>query len=124
MNAQPAVLVVDDDFSGRAMLSLSLRQAGFSVHAAAGGEEALRLLKEKRCDWLVTDARMLPMDGFALAREAKRVQPGLRVVMISAVYTEADAENHPIEKFFAKPVPVDALIGWLSRDAGPEAASP
>lgn len=114
MNAHPAILVVDDDSSGRAMLSLSLRQAGFPVQTAASSEEALGLLKERHYDWLITDARMRPMDGFELSQEAKRIQPDLHVVMISAVHTERDARGYPIEKFFAKPVPVELLVNWLS----------
>ena len=118
MTAHPSILVVDDDYSGRAMLSLSLKQAGFPVQAAADGEEALRFLSERRYDWLITDAKMRPMDGFALSQAAKRIQPDLRVVMISAVYTERDAGGYPIEKFFAKPVPVDQLVDWIFRGRG------
>lgn len=114
MDAHPALLVVDDDSSGRAMLSLSLRQAGFAVRTAASSEEALSLLKERHFDWLITDARMEPMSGFELSREAKRIRPDLHVVMMSAVYTESDARGYPIEKFFAKPVPVELLVNWLS----------
>lgn len=114
MTAHPAILLVDDDFSGRAMLSLSLRQAGFPVQSAASGEQALGLLKERHYDWLITDARMRPMDGFELTKEAKRIQPDLHVIMMSAVYTERDASACPIEKFFAKPVPVEQLLNWLS----------
>lgn len=109
-----SVLVVDDDPSGRAMLGLSLRQEGLNVQTAAGAEEALRLLKGQRFDWLITDASMFPVSGFALARDAKRLQPDLHVVMVSGVYTERDAASYPIEKFFSKPIPIETLVDWIS----------
>lgn len=114
MNTPSTILVVDDDAPGRAIMSLVLRQAGYAVRTASSGEEALKLLREHPCHWLITDARMRPMDGFELARQAKSLQPGLRIVMISALYTERDAAGLPIDKFFPKPVPVDELLGWLS----------
>ncbi|MBI5630022.1 MAG: response regulator [Elusimicrobia bacterium] len=109
-----SLLVVDDDDSGRNMLALSMRQAGFSVQTAASGEEALRLLQNTHFDWLITDARMSPMDGFKLSQKAKRIQPDLHIVMISALYTERSVNGHPIEKLFTKPVSIEELIGWIS----------
>ncbi|MBI3287956.1 MAG: response regulator [Elusimicrobia bacterium] len=113
MEKQPCILLVDDDPSWRAMLGLSLRQAGFQVDMAGGGDEALGLLRRRRYDFLLTDGRMLPMDGLELSRQAQRVQPGLRVVLVSAVSSAQDAAGYPIEKVFPKPLQVDALLGWL-----------
>lgn len=118
MSARQSVLVVDDDAAGRAILDLSLRQAGYSVQSAPGGEEALKLLQERPYDWLVTDGRMSPMDGFELSRRAKSLRPLMRIVMISAIYLEADLHGAPVEKLFTKPVPVDDLIGWLESASG------
>lgn len=111
----PAILVVDDDASSRVMLALSLRQAGLAVDTAAGGDEALDMLRRRRYRWLLTDGRMSPMDGFRLAREAKRLQPGLHIIMISAIYTQRDAEARGamIERFLPKPVAVDQLVRWI-----------
>lgn len=109
-----SILVVDDDVSGRNMLGLSMRQAGFKVQTAPGGQEALRMLKERRYDWLITDARMSPMDGFKLSQEAKRIQPDLHVIMMSAMHTEHDAAGYPVDKFFPKPVQVEKLVGWIA----------
>ncbi|MBI3553379.1 MAG: response regulator [Elusimicrobia bacterium] len=108
-----SILVVDDDASGRAMLGLSLRQAGYTVSCAASGPEALSLLNEKPFDWLLTDARMTPMDGFELSRRARRIKPDLRIMMMSAVCSEKDTAGYPIEKFFQKPIPMENLLQWI-----------
>jgi len=108
------VLLVDDDKSGRAMLRLSLKQAGYEMLTAADGPEALRLLQETPCDALITDARMKPMDGFELSAKAKSIRPALRIAMMSAIASEHDISGYPIDKFFAKPVALESLQSWLS----------
>lgn len=111
------VLVVDDDGASRAMLGLSLRQNGFSVDSAPGGPEALDLLREREYDWMVTDARMLPMDGFELSRRAAQLRPRLRIAMVSALCAQEDIAGYPIEGLFLKPVAVEDLVELL-RESG------
>lgn len=107
------VLVVDDDAAGRTMLSMSLRKAGFEVASVGDGPAALLLMQERAFDWLVTDARMEPMDGCALAKAAKEARPGLRVVMVSALNRDPGCEGCPVELFYAKPVAVERLARAL-----------
>ena len=108
------VLLVDDDPSLLAILALALRRAGLSVTPCPTTAKALAELKRKSFRWLVTDAQMSPQDGFSLAEEAKRLVPDLRIVMISALCTDRDIEGRPIERLFSKPVPVEALVAFLS----------
>lgn len=118
------VLLVDDDASGLAMLRLALRQAGLSVVACATPAEALAELNRREFRWLVTDARMSPQDGFSLADAAKRLAPSLRIVMISALYSDHDIEGRPIERLFGKPVPVEALLSFLGAGSGQASPTP
>lgn len=108
------VLIVDDDAAGRAMLGLSLRQAGFAVKIAANGAEALSALALEPYDWVVTDCRMYPMDGFDLARKARDLRPGIGIILMSAAYNARDAGDLKIAQFFPKPVPLDKLVAALS----------
>ncbi len=108
------VLLVDDDPASLAMLALSLRGAGLSVVACASPVAALAELKRGRYRWLVTDFRMLPQDGLALADQAKSLAPRTRIVMISASCTASDIDGRPIERLFTKPVPVEILSAYLS----------
>src|SRR5688572_23438173 len=84
--ASPAarVLVVDDEPSMRQMLSIALRREGYQVSTAQNGETALAALSAGQLDLLITDVRMPEMSGVDLLREAKRIDPGLSVVMMTA----------------------------------------
>ncbi|MBI4386077.1 MAG: response regulator, partial [Elusimicrobia bacterium] len=93
MTSAHSILIVDDDHSGRTMLALILRQSGYKIKTAPGGVEALGILQNESFEWMITDARMLPVNGFDLSREAKRLRPNMRVLMVSAVSTETDIQG-------------------------------
>lgn len=66
------VLLVDDDELIRALLSTLLVMAGYAVHTAASGEEALLALEKAPCQIVLTDWQMPGMDGLMLCRDLRR----------------------------------------------------
>jgi two-component system cell cycle response regulator len=60
------VLIVDDDPHVIRRISSLLTSAGYEVHSAATGEEALRVLDTTVCQIVLTDWHMPDMDGLAL----------------------------------------------------------
>jgi two-component system response regulator PilR (NtrC family) len=78
------VLVVDDEPSMRQMLSIALRREGYQVTAVDDGRAALATLEEGAVDVVVTDVRMPEFSGVDLLREAKRVDPAISVIMMTA----------------------------------------
>jgi two-component system OmpR family response regulator len=61
------VLVVEDDDGLRAYLTTILEQHGYTVIAAASGEEALQSLGNVKAALAVLDIGLPGMDGFAVA---------------------------------------------------------
>ncbi|HEX9889039.1 MAG TPA: response regulator [Nitriliruptorales bacterium] len=59
-----AVLVVDDDPDIRMLIRIHLELAGYAVHEARNGEDALLQLGEQLFDGVVLDLRMPGIDGF------------------------------------------------------------
>jgi CheY-like chemotaxis protein len=79
-----AVLVVDDDPAVRSVLCRTIAAAGYTVHAAADGLEALTLLAAGlSIDVVITDLRMPRMDGRHLSAELGVKYPHVRVLFIS-----------------------------------------
>jgi CheY-like chemotaxis protein len=76
------VLLVEDELLVREVAAEDLGEAGFHVTPASDGDEALEILRESTdFDLLFTDIRMPgDTDGWELAREAKLMIPGLRVI--------------------------------------------
>jgi two-component system response regulator PilR (NtrC family) len=87
------VLVVDDERSMRELLSIVLRRDGHEVLLAEDGTAAVELLKRERLDVLITDIRMPQMNGVDVLREAKRIDPEI----ISIVMTAFASTNTAVE---------------------------
>ena len=85
------VLVVDDEAPALADLARQLGAlSGIAeVYTAAGGQEALRTLAERRFDAVFLDVRMPGIDGLELARVLKRFEAPPAVVFVSAYETGA-----------------------------------
>ncbi len=79
-----AVLVVDDDAAVRTTTVEVLRDLGYDLREAGGGEEALDLLRrDNRIEVLLTDVVMPGMNGAELARRASSERPGLTILFMS-----------------------------------------
>ncbi len=60
----PVVLVIDDSLTTRMLEQSILESAGYEVHIAMSGEEALDKARQQRYDLFVVDIEMPGMDGF------------------------------------------------------------
>ncbi|MBI3563531.1 MAG: EAL domain-containing protein [Gammaproteobacteria bacterium] len=88
--ANRRLLLVDDDPVQLKLLRLQFEHAGFDVHIAHHGAEALLMLQAEPPDLVVSDVLMPHLDGFELCL-ALRQEPRLRnlpLVMVSANYLE------------------------------------
>lgn len=86
------VVVVDDAPDVRQAVRMSLTPAGYVVHEASSGEEALSLAGEVRPDCVLVDIDMPGMNGFELCR-ALRAQGSTSectVVMLTSAASPAD----------------------------------
>jgi CheY-like chemotaxis protein len=79
----PAILVVDDNRDGLIIRKSLLNELGYRVWTAPGPEQALELMARQKFDVIVTDHKMPRMDGTELIRRMRRVQPGVRIILVS-----------------------------------------
>ena len=86
------ILVTDDDEAIRALLVQQLRREGHDAVPAAGGEEALRLLRQSDFDLVLLDLNMPGMDGEDVL---KRIisDPRLRDTPVIMVSSAVDQEG-------------------------------
>ena len=91
------IVIAEDDTLLREGLSLVLRGEGFDVVAATADPDAfLAAVAEHRPDLAVVDVRMPPThtdEGIKAAVAARRAQPGLAVLVLSAYVEESFATD-------------------------------
>jgi DNA-binding NtrC family response regulator len=85
------ILVVDDERIVRESLRDWLSDAGYTVHAAAGGQEALEIMESNDVLILVADLKMPGMDGIELMKKARELQPGICTIIMTAYATISTA---------------------------------
>ncbi|MGA1993376.1 MAG: ATP-binding protein [Bryobacteraceae bacterium] len=85
------VLLVEDEDEVRRLVSGVLEHHGYTVLSAALPQEAITLCTshEGTIDLLLTDAVMPHMSGRALAEQAGRMRPNLRVLLMSGYAEDA-----------------------------------
>ena len=89
------MLVIDDDALVRAGIQVVLEGLGYRVLAADGGEAALEILRGGAdVNALVTDYAMPGMNGAVLVCEARRLVPGLAVLVVTGYASKPDGIGH------------------------------
>lgn len=86
--SRPRVLVVDDEPAIRMICRQAIVQRGLEVIEAAGGLEALKLIKEKEPDAILLDAMLPDVHGFDICKRIKQSKrySTLPIVMMTAIY--------------------------------------
>lgn len=116
-------LIVDDNEELAENLADILRDDGAEVVVASGGAQALLRLEDARFNAIITDMRMPAMDGARLIREARRIDPGLAALVLTAYTGDEElalARKEGLLAVLPKPVPVArllSLLGSARRDA-------
>jgi CheY-like chemotaxis protein len=111
------IMVIDDDPDLRETLQLLLADHGYSVTEAAGGIEALQLLRSgSRPDLVLLDLMMPEMNGWQFL-ELIEDDPALRSipVVIMTARPAVDPLPAPAREMLRKPFDSATLLATLAR---------
>jgi two-component system, OmpR family, response regulator MtrA len=117
-----AILLVEDDPSMRAGLTLALGRQGHAVTAVATGEEALDHLRSRPPEIVILDVMLPGIDGFEVCRRIRRIDE-MPIIMLTArsdsldivVGLEAGADDYVVKP--VEPAVLDARIRAALRRA-------
>ena len=112
------ILVVDDDRTGRETLAEAVYEMGYEVASAAGGVEALDILRRREIDLVLTDLKMPEMDGLEVLARAKEIRPDVFVILVTAfatVDTAVAAMKAGAYDYVMKPIDLRQLRVLLER---------
>ena len=106
------ILVVDDERSMRELLAIVLRREGYEVLLAENGRAAIDLLEREPVDILISDIKMPDLSGVDVLRAAKKIDPDILGIMITAfasTETAVEAMRLGACDYLSKPFDIDLL---------------
>ncbi|MEK7769354.1 MAG: sigma 54-interacting transcriptional regulator, partial [Pseudomonadota bacterium] len=112
------VLIVEDDHDLLEALCATLELAGYTALAADAGDAALAILKKQLVGLVVSDVQMKHMDGFALLREIKTLNPALPVLLMTAygdIERAVAAMRAGACDYLLKPFEPASLVSYVAR---------
>jgi two-component system response regulator (stage 0 sporulation protein F) len=115
------VLIVENERATAFALSEGLAEDGYSIKAVASSEAALRFLKGKRCDLIITDIRLPGMNGVELLKKLsiRRKIPSIVITASGSDEAYSAAKKAGAVKFFSKPFKVDEVKKSVAQALAP-----
>lgn len=110
--AQPSMLVVDDNRELRNQLARSFQRRGYHVRTAANYDEAVSLANVDSPEKAVVDLRMPGRSGLELLQELKRIDPTTKIVILTgfgSIATAVDAMRLGATNFVSKPADAEEI---------------
>jgi DNA-binding NtrC family response regulator len=116
-DAPVRLLLVDDEVGYLEVLAKRLARRGFVVTTASSGTEAIRTLRQMEFDLAVVDLKMEDMDGIEVLKVFKKMDPSLKVIMLTGHGSERAARDGLSQGAFdylIKPVGLEVLLATIS----------
>lgn len=114
------ILVVDDEENIRDVTRATLEKFGYRVETGADGTEGLAIFAQKgsEIEAVVTDVSMPFMDGPAMIRALRRMDPQVKIIAMSGLMNSeqmSDLENLNVNASLLKPFTAEALLNQVAE---------
>jgi signal transduction histidine kinase/FixJ family two-component response regulator len=114
----PRLLIVDDEAPHMEALCSTLQQEGYVTRGFTLGHEATAALRAESYDLLLTDLMMPQIDGIALLRACREIDPDLACIVMTGhgtIATAVDALKAGAIDYVLKPFKVNSILPVLAR---------
>ena len=115
------IMVVDDAAFMRMKCVKLLTENGYEVVEAETGAQAVEKYQASKPDGVLLDITMPDMDGLAALKELRRIDPGARVAMVTAMGQQSivmEALKSGASDFVVKPFDAERVLGAVGKLLG------
>ncbi|MBW2655204.1 MAG: hybrid sensor histidine kinase/response regulator [Deltaproteobacteria bacterium] len=112
------ILLIDDDEDIRDIMSITLKDAGYSVICAPDGHTGLMLAAREEPQIVITDIKMPGMSGLEVLEKIKKIKPETEVIVTTGfgdIKKAVKALQYDASDFISKPIDDAALHTALKR---------
>jgi DNA-binding NtrC family response regulator len=112
------ILIVDNDKNMVEVIASTIENENYDIIRTHSGADAVGLIQKIRPDLVITDLKMSDIDGIAVLKEAKKSDPEVVVIIVTAfasVETALHAMKEGAYDYVIKPFKLDELRMVVSR---------
>jgi len=112
------ILIMDDEVRERKRIGDYLTQKKYDVLAVGTAQEAMDAIKHERFDAFVTDCNIPGVDALRTSDEARRINPDMAVIIMTAfgtIETAVKAIKAGAYEYLPKPVDLEQLVLLIER---------
>jgi DNA-binding NtrC family response regulator len=114
------ILIVDDEPSILKMLADMIKILGYESYQASNGMDAVEIFQQHADEIAIVflDILMPKMNGFQVYEEIKKINPDVKVVVISGYTNEPEILNFIAQnklRFFRKPFHIEDVVDAIKK---------
>lgn len=112
------IALIDDDESFLRIYSQILKENGYDVYTASGGQEGIELVMKNNFPVVITDMVMPFVDGMKVLKTVKEWNSRIQVIVLTAegsIPNAVEAIRHGAFNYITKPVDIEELILLIDR---------
>lgn len=114
------VLLVDDEIDFVSSLSERLKLRKLDADIAINGEDAFKMMSQKRPDVVILDLKMPGLDGLEILKHIKLMDPSIQVILLTGHgSTREGIEGMKLGAFdfLMKPIDIEELVKKINTAA-------
>lgn len=118
------IMIVDDSFTLRQVLGMTLKKAGYEVIEAENGEDALNKLTGQKINLFICDVNMPKMDGITLLGELNKRDeyayvPKIMLTTESEHQKMQEGKQAGAKAWIVKPFQQDTMLSAIKKIVKP-----
>ena len=87
------IAVLDDVYDAGIMVQRILQRKNHTVHPFTEEEDFLSFIKKEKTDLAILDIKLKKLSGVEVLEEAKKISPGIKVIMLTGYPTIETAQG-------------------------------
>jgi len=117
------VLIIDDEETVGIGMSEMLKDAGYAARYVTSGKAGVNVLKDTEYSLVFMDMIMPGQGGLETYREIKKIRPGVKVVLFTGYFKDADRDifqgvkEGMIDAYIRKPFFSEEIVSTASKYA-------
>ena len=114
------ILIIEDNEQNMYLTTFILEKHGYQVLQARNGVDGVRIAREQDPDLILLDIQLPVMDGYAVARELRKIESlaDKHIIAVTSYAMPGDRE-HALESgcsgYIEKPIDPDTFIGQIEH---------